>query len=60
MEGADAAVWASDCPLAAVHFEQATGRHPIHPVQVLARAYRSDGFPKTLDPEEKVRSHEAG
>ena len=34
----------TDCPLAAVQFEQATGTKPLHPVQVLARAYRSDGF----------------
>jgi Fe-S oxidoreductase len=35
----------TDCPLAAVQFEQATGVRPIHPVQVLARAYRGDSFP---------------
>ena len=35
---------ATDCPLAAIQFEQATGRRPLHPLQVLARAYREDGF----------------
>ncbi|MBX7164895.1 MAG: anaerobic glycerol-3-phosphate dehydrogenase subunit C [Pirellulales bacterium] len=44
MREVEAEVWASDCPLAAVQFEQATGRKPWHPVQVLARAYRADGF----------------
>jgi glycerol-3-phosphate dehydrogenase subunit C len=34
----------TDCPLAAVHFEQATGTKPLHPLQVLARAYRGDGY----------------
>jgi Fe-S oxidoreductase len=35
----------TDCPLAAIQFEQATGVRPIHPVQVLARAYRGESFP---------------
>ncbi|MCZ6748960.1 MAG: anaerobic glycerol-3-phosphate dehydrogenase subunit C [SAR324 cluster bacterium] len=35
----------TDCPLAAIQFEQATGTRPLHPLQVLARAYREDGFP---------------
>jgi Fe-S oxidoreductase len=41
-------VWATDCPLAAVQFEQALGRRPIHPIQVLARAYETRGFPQSL------------
>ena len=41
---------ATDCPLAALQFEQALGRRPIHPIQVLARAYRSDGFPRPVPP----------
>ncbi len=45
MQDVKTEVWASDCPLAAVQFEQATGRCPLHPVQILARAYRKDGFP---------------
>jgi len=48
MAAAEAEVLASDCPLAAVQFEQALGRRPIHPIQVLARAYREDGFPTAL------------
>ncbi|RMD83830.1 MAG: anaerobic glycerol-3-phosphate dehydrogenase subunit C [Candidatus Dadabacteria bacterium] len=39
---------ATDCPLAAVHFEQATGVRPLHPIQVLARAYRNGGFPDAV------------
>ena len=43
-------VMVTDCPLAAIQFEQATGRRPIHPLQVLARAYREDGFPNPVSP----------
>jgi Fe-S oxidoreductase len=45
--GAD--VWASDCPLASIHFQQSLGRRPMHPIQVLARAYRADGFPTPVE-----------
>jgi Fe-S oxidoreductase len=48
MRAAEAEVMASDCPLASIHFGQAIGVRPIHPIQVLARAYRPDGFPKSL------------
>jgi glycerol-3-phosphate dehydrogenase subunit C len=41
-------VWATDCPLAAIQFEQALGRRPIHPIQILARAYEEDGFPNPV------------
>ena len=44
---------ATDCPLAALQFEQALGVRPIHPIQVLARAYRADGFPHKIEPPEK-------
>jgi Fe-S oxidoreductase len=44
MKGAGAEVWATDCPLAALQFEQHAGRKPLHPMSVLARAYRADGF----------------
>ncbi len=46
MAAVQADVLATDCPLAAVQFDQALGRRPIHPIQVLSRAYREDGFPK--------------
>jgi Fe-S oxidoreductase len=42
---------ATDCPLAALQFEQALGTRPIHPIQVLARAYRPNGFSQTIPPE---------
>ena len=53
MAGAEAATLATDCPLAAVQFEQALGKRPVHPIQVLARAYRSDGFPAKVDKNEE-------
>jgi len=53
MAAAGAEVLASDCPLAAVHFDQMLGRRPIHPIQVLARAYRKDGFPTPVESPEK-------
>ncbi|MGE5647802.1 MAG: anaerobic glycerol-3-phosphate dehydrogenase subunit C [Acidobacteriota bacterium] len=48
MSAAEADVLASDCPLASIQFDQALGVRPIHPIQVLARAYRPDGFPNSL------------
>ena len=41
----DAEVWATDCPLAATQFGQHAGRRPMHPMSILAKAYREDGFP---------------
>ncbi len=40
----DAEVWVTECPLAAVQFEQHAGKKPLHPMTVLARAYRAEGF----------------
>ena len=45
MQDAGAALWSTDCPLAALQFEQFCGTRPLHPVEILARAYRPDGFP---------------
>jgi glycerol-3-phosphate dehydrogenase subunit C len=45
MRDADAKIMATDCPLAAVQIEQATGMRPIHPLEVLSRAYEENGFP---------------
>lgn len=50
MRDAQARVMATDCPLAAVQIEQATGVRPIHPIEVLARAYHPDGFPDAAAP----------
>ncbi len=44
MKAAEAATWATDCPLAALQFEQHAGKKPLHPLSLLARAYREDGF----------------
>jgi len=36
----------TDCPLAAIQFEQATGTQPLHPLQVLDMAYEGRPFGK--------------
>lgn len=55
MAAAEPETMVSDCPLAAVQFEQALGMRPIHPMEVLARAYRADGFPKFLEVDDESR-----
>jgi Fe-S oxidoreductase len=45
MKAAGARVWATDCPLAALQFKQHAGVEPMHPLTILARAYRGDPFP---------------
>lgn len=49
MKGHDAEVWATDCPLAALQFQQHAGVRPMHPMTILARAYREDGFEKKIE-----------
>lgn len=44
MHEAQAETWVTDCPLAAIQFQQHAGVRPMHPMSVLARAYREDGF----------------
>ena len=51
MKKSEAEVWATDCPLAAIQFEQNADRKPLHPMSILARAYKEEGFP------EKIQSH---
>jgi Fe-S oxidoreductase len=46
MAASEAEVWTTDCPLAALQFEQHAGKKPLHPVTLLARAYRGEGFGK--------------
>ena len=46
-------IMTTDCPLAAIQFQQATGVKPLHPLQVLARAYRADGFATPVPPRPK-------
>jgi Fe-S oxidoreductase len=50
MQNAGASVWATDCPLAALQFAQHAGVQALHPMTILARAYRDDGFPRKLPP----------
>lgn len=38
-------VWATECPLAALQFQQHAGVKPMHPMSILAAAYRGDPFP---------------
>ena len=42
IEDSGASAVSTDCPLAALRIEQATGRKPVHPVVLLARAYGMD------------------
>lgn len=42
---------ASDCPLAAIQLKQGTGETVLHPIQVLAKAYRENGFANKLSNE---------
>ncbi|BDU74462.1 heterodisulfide reductase-related iron-sulfur binding cluster [Mesoterricola silvestris] len=44
-----AQVWATECPLAAIQFDQHAGRKALHPMTILARAYRKDGFPNPVE-----------
>ena len=52
MKEAGAEVWATDCPLAAIQFNQHAGKKPMHPMTILAKAYREDGFPTKIEPKE--------
>jgi Fe-S oxidoreductase len=48
MHAVEASVWATDCPLAALQLAQHAGVAALHPMTILARAYRGDGFPRRL------------
>ena len=39
MQASEAETWVTDCPLAAIQFEQHAGQRPIHPMSLLAKAY---------------------
>ncbi len=53
MKNGEADVWASECPLAALQFEQHAGTKALHPVSILARAYRDNGFPTPVPQDKK-------
>jgi glycerol-3-phosphate dehydrogenase subunit C len=44
MKESESEVWSTDCPLAAIQFKQHAGVKPMHPMTILSRAYREDGF----------------
>src|SRR5690606_14912817 len=44
MQEAKTKLWSTDCPLAAIQFEQHAGVRPLHPMSILARAYRGESF----------------
>ena len=48
MQAPDAATWVTDCPLAALQFEQHAGTRPLHPMSLLARAYRGEAFAESV------------
>ena len=58
MKEAEAEIWTTECPLAAIQFKQACGQEPMHPVEVLDRAYRADGFPTPVPPPAPAASTE--
>ena len=49
MKEPNSKVWMTECPLAAVQFQQHAGVKPMHPMSILARAYRTDGFPRKVE-----------
>lgn len=48
MANAEGETWVTECPLAGLQFEQHAGKGALHPMTVLARAYRPDGFPRKV------------
>ena len=55
LEDTETDVWMTECPLAALQFEQHAGKKALHPMTVLARAYRADGFPMPVEAKEEPR-----
>ncbi|MBI2375349.1 MAG: 4Fe-4S dicluster domain-containing protein [Deltaproteobacteria bacterium] len=45
MKQSEAQFYSTECPLAASQLMQHTGIKTLHPMSILARAYRPDGFP---------------
>ncbi len=42
IKNAESDVTCSDCPLAVIQIQQGTGRHPLNPIEILARSYRGE------------------
>jgi glycerol-3-phosphate dehydrogenase subunit C len=55
MKESGAEIWSTDCPLAALQFQQHAGVRPMHPMSILARAYREDGFETKVEGGEEKR-----
>jgi glycerol-3-phosphate dehydrogenase subunit C len=53
MKNTESEVWSTDCPLAAIQFQQHAGVKPMHPMTILSRAYREDGFRQKILPSKK-------
>lgn len=53
MKQVEAQVWSTECPLAATQFAQHAGVKPMHPMTILAKAYREDGFPRKIEKAEE-------
>ena len=49
MSESSAEVWATDCPLAAMQFDQHADKRPMHPMSILAKAYDETGFSTCVD-----------
>jgi Fe-S oxidoreductase len=60
MKAAEAETWATDCPLAALQFEQHAGKRPLHPMTLLARAYRGEGFGEAAEAGPAGSDHKGG
>jgi Fe-S oxidoreductase len=60
MNEAGATTWATECPLAAIQFQQHAGVKPLHPLTVLARAYQTDGFSRRVVPQRKADAVKEG
>jgi glycerol-3-phosphate dehydrogenase subunit C len=54
IKAAEHDIIASDCPLAAIQLEQGLGEPVLHTIQVLAKAYRQDGFETKLEEQQDV------
>lgn len=51
MQQTESQVWATECPLAALQFEQHAGKKALHPMTILNRAYSETGFPNRISEE---------
>ncbi len=53
MSSSNSEVWSTDCPLAAIQFKQFAGVKPMHPMTILAKAYRGEAFASNTEKVEK-------